>query len=105
MKNKKHPRKAEQKKAIKYKKRIYKLCSAIRQGNKSAESALEKELSNNDTAEWAAKHWIKMKSRKPKLSSSLLLSSSSKIRAKKKRHHYGNAFKPYQGGAFELGKK
>jgi len=87
-----------------YKQKIYKLCSAVVKGNRVAEIELEEELDKNSQAHWAVKHWLKVHHRKSLIKSASWLSSDPKIRTKKKPR-YGNAFKPFQGGALELGKK
>jgi hypothetical protein len=87
-----------------YKLKIYKLCSAAKNGNKLAEAKLKEELEKSSQARWALEHWLKTHRRRLRQKSKNTLSSDDKIKGKKKPN-YGNAFKPYSGGAFELGKK
>lgn len=68
----------------------------MQKGDKNAESELAKELNENPLAAWAVKHWSRVQKGKGAPSPKI---STSNNRA------YGNAFKPYQGGAPGLGKK
>lgn len=84
-----------------YKKRIYNLCEDVLNRKNGALEKLEKELSRRTLASWAVKHWLKANS--SRLNKNVLDSDFLGTGIHMPKH--GNAFKPYQGGAFELGKK
>ncbi|MET0105532.1 MAG: hypothetical protein ABW072_10365 [Sedimenticola sp.] len=85
-----------------YKKKIYALCEKVKYGDDNAERELSEELDKNTLATWAVKHWNKVQKSKGRNKS---FKDSMKKRTKVKKQNYGNAFKPYQGGAPGLGKK
>jgi len=86
-----------------YKMKIYALCKRVQNGDKDAEAELALELEKNTLAKWAVKHWKKVqKSKKKKMIGSSPVPTLAKP---KKAPLYGNAFKPFQGGAPGLGKK
>lgn len=90
-----------------YKQKIYALCERTKNGDKGADLELAAELNNNTLAIWAVKHWNKLqkssgrKKQGPKKAGKGLLPTL----ATAKTPLYGNAYKPYQGGAPGLGKK
>lgn len=86
-----------------YKQKIYSLCQRVRKGDKEAEFELSIELNKSTNARWAVKHWLKIDKRRKGLQ------LGKRVKSLKRKHSntpiYGNAFKPYQGGAFGLGKR
>ncbi len=83
-----------------YKRKIRALIAKVEKGDKSAERELSHELDKSSTARWVLNHMLKLKGENSKKNRG----SSSKIKARK-NPKYGNAYKPYQGGAPGLGKK
>ena len=91
----------------KYKQKIYAMCRRVHRGDKTAEILLNKELESNALAQWAVKHWMKLRaSRLKKLGMGPNKDGLPGSRAKgRKQPKRGNPFKPYQGGIPGLGKK
>lgn len=91
----------------KYKEKIYAMCRRVERGDETAEKMLNKELESNTIAQWAVKHWMKLRaSRLKKVGMGPNKDGLPVSRAKgRKQPKRGNAFKPYQGGIPGLGKK
>ena len=88
-----------------YKQRIYRLCRHAAGGDKVAQVELERELRSNRLAQWAVKHWRELKDSKARRLDMHGPSPIPSLARTKSSLVYGNAFRPYQGGAPGLGKK
>ena len=88
-----------------YKQKIYPLCEKANKGDKSAELELASELEKNTVAAWAVKHWNKLQKGKARRNAARTGGNPVPKLATAKKPTYGNAYRPYQGGAFGSGKK